>query len=544
VRSLVGDFAPACAVGVTTAGVAAAVPIIGMLPLWGDLYGSLMAEAQLKAQVFQDDAYLAHFWQIEMQALERADRFSTVSERQQWALIGELGLVGRLNRWTSGYAFATTIPIAAPPSTEGAAGEPPPSGRTVRGKLVPDAAFIILYSGGYNTWCDVEGMVAALDRLMSRYPQVRLVSTGGYIAGHDPLTFARMERLIRDSPHADRYHLQGWVPAADLPGYYREADVALNVDKPSYEAQLGSRTRVMDWMAAGLPCVMSALPELADEVRGAGAGLTYPAGDVEALAACLERCLREPDLLRDMRTRTQALCQRFSVEATTSELLRWAAAPTHAPDFRQGVRPLIDRAVAHPGSPVGRSGQRDQPAGPLLLLLVALVALWGHIRRAGERLGLPSAWLARVGQWGAARLGVDRPRDGVAYLRHTFPARLRPGTQQACVVTLKNVGRRAWASRGWGQAPIHLSYHWRAAGGAIVEKEGRRTPISHGSIGGGRVPPGAEITVEAQIDAPATPGAYLLELDMVREGVTWLSECGSPVLCIPVSVVEADPRSP
>ena len=63
--------------------------------------------------------------------------------------------------------------------------------KIIRGGLIPDDAFVIFYSGGYNTWTDVETLFAALDQLMADYPQMYFVSTGGKIEGHDDLTYSR-----------------------------------------------------------------------------------------------------------------------------------------------------------------------------------------------------------------------------------------------------------------------------------------------------------------------------------------------------------------
>src|SRR5258708_279334 len=102
-----------CVVGVTTPATAIGVRLAEKLPLWGDLYGSIMAEGQMKSIVYKTDSYLAHFFKLEYDSLRRADIFSAVSDRQHWSLIGELGLAGRLNQWTEGYDFARTIPIAS-----------------------------------------------------------------------------------------------------------------------------------------------------------------------------------------------------------------------------------------------------------------------------------------------------------------------------------------------------------------------------------------------------------------------------------------------
>jgi glycosyltransferase involved in cell wall biosynthesis len=513
--SLVTAFAPTCVVGITAAGSAASVPLASLLPLWADLYGSLMAEAQMKAQVFNDDSYLAHFWRIELAALQRADRFSTVSARQRWALIGELGLVGRLNRWTSGYEFATTMPIAVETTPF------VPQAPLLRGRVVPEGAFVILYSGGYNTWCDVDGLFAALEGVMHRHLHVHFVSTGGKIEGHDPHTFARFTSMVSASPHASRYHLQGWVPAADLPAYYAESDVAVNADKPSYEAMLGSRTRALDWLRAGLPCVLSDLPELAAEFRAAGVALTYRAGDVEDLSACLERCVAHPDLLRTMRKKAPALLHQYSYAATTAGLLRWVAEPSHAPDFMRNP-PQLSRPA-------------DDALTSAALSRLVLIAMWGHVQRIARRLSVPEGMLARVGRLGARWLGIDRPPLAVEFVSHTLPVIMYAGGHHTGEVVLKNVGARTWPVAAGRTAPLNLSYHWRTAAGVLIEKEGVRSALPH------RVPPDAAVTVTATILAPTTPGQYLLELDLVQEGVTWLSECGSPSLYLHVDVGGSPP---
>src|SRR5258708_4894182 len=92
-RPLVTESRADCAISATTPASAVAGTLVGDVPLWADLYGSIMAEAQLKALVYGDDGYLAHFWAQERKALARADVISAVSERQQWSVIGELGLV-------------------------------------------------------------------------------------------------------------------------------------------------------------------------------------------------------------------------------------------------------------------------------------------------------------------------------------------------------------------------------------------------------------------------------------------------------------------
>ncbi|MBX3082722.1 MAG: glycosyltransferase [Anaerolineae bacterium] len=510
---LVQSFAPDCAVGVTTSSTAAAVPLIGTLPLWGDLYGSIMAEAQMKAQVYGDDSYLAHFWSLEQAAIERADRFSAVSERQQWALIGELGMIGRLNQYTAGYDFATTIPIASEstPYTS--------TRKVVRGSVVPEDAFIIFYSGGYNTWTDVDCLFQALEQILSQYPNVYFVSTGGKIEGHDDLTFARFQTMIRSSNQRDRYKLQGWVPAEDVPNYYLESDLAVNVDKRSYEAILGSRTRVLDWLRAGLPCVMSSLPELADDVLAAGAGLTYEPGSVTDLTARLRYCLDNLEAVRQMRQCAQQLLGKFSYEATTRDLLKWLEQPAHAPDFEKNV-PKLAKPVPPPPAITNALSTRR----------MVLLAVWRRVDAFSAKLGIPSHRMRSLARTGRRWLGYETQPFKAAYRHYTVPKRMKAGQTYTGKVVIDNQGDQVWRLPEQDDHAVNLSYHWLNLEGQVLEREGKRSPLPH------PVKPRSRVIAPITILAPTQPGFYQIEIDLVREGVAWFSELAVPVLRFRVEI--------
>jgi hypothetical protein len=48
--------------------------------------------------------------------------------------------------------------------------------------------------------------------------------------------------------------------------------------------------------------------------------------------------------------------------------------------------------------------------------------------------------------------------------------------------------------------------------------------------------PGASCQVALRLHAPSTAGVYILELDLVEEGVTWFSEQGVPPMRVAVRV--------
>lgn len=512
-RPLIEAFAPECAIAVTTPAASVAAANVGALPLWCDLYGSVMAEAQLKALLYADDQYLAHFWNFERCALERGDKFSAVSERQQWSVVGELGMWGRLNQWTCGYSFVTTIPIAAEETPFRA------TGRYLRGAKVPEDAFLILYSGGYNTWTDVDTLFKALERVFSLEPRAHFASTGGTIYGHDDFTYRRFESLIAESTHRARYHLCGWLEAQDLINLYLESDVAVNVDRFAYETLLGSRTRILDWLRAGLPCVSSDLTELAQSVAAYGAGFTYPQGDAEALAERLLACA-QPEHNAHMRQRARRLlAERYTYQATSAELLTWAAQPCRAPDVGKPTLKLVRpyRTLWVELSEMLRARR---------LNLSLAVKLWAPLSAVLRALGMGRA-LRGLAARGQRALRFDVSPYQVRWQTQAPPQALRTDEPFTLRVIARNIGTALWLPAEQSRFGVNIACRWLKDGQASAWE---RLPLPQ------TVSPAQSVALNLSLRAPSEAGEYLLELDLVREGVTWFSQSGGEALRLPIRV--------
>ena len=315
-------------------------------PRWLDLFGSAMAEAQARAALEQREGKKREreqkqeihddFWDTEAAVLESGDAFSAVSERQRLAAVGELGCAGRLGAETFGHELVHVIPCAViPPAASSQPGPP------LRGGPVGPEDFVVLWSGGFNTWADPDTLFDGLERAMELEPRLHFVASGGELPEHDSLTYKHFRERTQGSKHAARFHLLGWIPQAQLAGLYRQADVGINVDRRCYEALLGSRSRLLDWLACGLPAVTTDLTELAEEVCRAGLGFAIPPGQPEALAERLLQLARDPAPLRQARERAAAwVLERYSIDATTLPWRRWAAEPRFAPDAERLREPL------------------------------------------------------------------------------------------------------------------------------------------------------------------------------------------------------------
>jgi glycosyltransferase involved in cell wall biosynthesis len=315
------------------------------VPLWTDLFGYEMAEKQGRAAWTGDTKALLRAWQVESLVARRADKLSTVSRPQLHALLGEMAGLGRLNQHTFHYHFAHHVPIAYHPvfsgeeTLESDDAEAANSGAILRGRVVPEDAFIVLWSGGYNYWTDPQFLFALLETLMTADPRIHYVSTGGAIEGYNTQTYEQFVGRIQTSSFRDRCHLLGWVPAEQLPGMYREADVGLNIDEPNYETLFGGRNRINNMMAAGLPVVTTRGSEVSQMIAEADCGIVCPPGSVADIVAGILEMLRSPDRQRDLarRSREYAL-NAFSPHRLTAPALEWARKPSLAPDNEEKLR--------------------------------------------------------------------------------------------------------------------------------------------------------------------------------------------------------------
>jgi len=329
------------------------------VPVWIDLCGHVMAEAQAKAAVYSDDSFIDYFFGRSIGALFDGDHFSTVSEAQKFALIGELGLAGRLNAATDGHELVSVIPC-------GAEEEDYVHKTTVfRGVDVDDTAFVVLWSGGFNTWTDIDTMFAGLEYAMQRDSSVVFVATGGQIDGHDEKTYPRFVKKIEASRFCDRFILKGWIDRDDVPSTYFEADVGINCEKDIYEVRMGSKHRILDWSRAALPVVSTRVTELSMVIEEEGVGFICPAGDGEALGRTILDAVAQRDNLHEIGRRCRSTLRRlFGFSESTIELRRWAKDPEFAPDRER--RPLCLQRLLEESGEIVPSDEIEQvsEAGP------------------------------------------------------------------------------------------------------------------------------------------------------------------------------------
>ncbi len=354
------SFAPDGMIAINTGPAGAMSRMTCRVPMWADLNGSAIVEGQIRSRVYGHNAALAHHWANERDALGRADRFSAVSLRQTYMLYGELAALGRMNRWTFDHPFAVHVPNAFNPFHDTTARR-----GTLRGSRVPEDAFAVLWSGGYNAWTDYDALLEGLCAAMDACPRLHYVSTGGAVHGHNDVSLPMFERAIGECRHRDRFHMLGWVDTSELPGIYADCDLGLCIDSANHESLFGARNRTINMMIGGLPVLTTTHAEIGAELVDAGCALSCGGGTAGEISERLAWAAEHADELKRVAVAGRDhVRQRYSYEATTRDLVAWASEPRHAPDNAYKLRRHSSsrNPLREPSNPVEGPPQACFPA--------------------------------------------------------------------------------------------------------------------------------------------------------------------------------------
>ena len=113
------------------------------------------------------------------------------------------------------------------------------------------------------------------------------------------------------------------------------------------------------------------------------------------------------------------------------------------------------------------------------------------------------------------------------------PSAMRPGEKVTVRFKIKNLGYSTWPAIGnkEGRYQVNLRNRWLNAAG-----NGEVNSLDGGTAMQADLAPGKEAELPLTITAPSAAGQYIVEVDMVHEGVTWFYERGATPLRLRVRI--------
>jgi glycosyltransferase involved in cell wall biosynthesis len=279
--------------------------------------------------------------------LERGDFFLCASQRQRHFWLGHLAALGRLSPRLYDADPTTQSLLAVVPF--GLSPQPPTrTGPGLRATLdgIGETDHVVLWAGGIYSWFDPLTLVRAIEKLRQRRGDVRLVFLG---MRHPNPEVAEMDIGTRTVRLSDSLGLTGkhvffnehWVPYEERQNWLLDADCGVTTHFEHVETTFAFRTRVLDYLWAGLPIVTTDGDAFADLVRDEKLGVVVPAEDVDALADALERSLYDTEFIAACTERIAVVAQRFTWPKALNPLVEFCRDPRPAADRLPGSADLV-----------------------------------------------------------------------------------------------------------------------------------------------------------------------------------------------------------
>jgi glycosyltransferase involved in cell wall biosynthesis len=273
------------------------------IPICVDGYDPLLVEwlalSQLRPQ--EQEAH----WQTRLQTLNRqyliGDFFVCASERQRDWWLGLLEANGRINPWTwrddpTLRRLVDVVPFGLP------ATPPRHTRQVIKGAWpgIAESDRLILWGGGLWPWVDPLTAVRAVSLAWQKRPDLRLVFPGtrhpNPAMANIPTHASAARQLATELGLLDRAVFFGaWVDYPDWPNVLLESDLALSLHfEGTLETRLAFRTRILDYLWAGLPVVATRGDATGDLMAEHNLGKLVAEQEAAAVAEAILELLDQP----------------------------------------------------------------------------------------------------------------------------------------------------------------------------------------------------------------------------------------------------------
>ena len=302
-----------------------------------DLYDPLVFESYplyREAGAAGPDQHAMHVAMLDAQMLA-GDFFVCANDRQRDMWLGRLCALGRLTPavYEADPTFRRMIDLVP----FGLAEAPPEACAPVLRGVVPGIGrddLVLLWGGGVWDWFDPLTVIRAVARLDR--PDVKLFFLGVRSPNPDtppmPMT-ARAIALAAELGVKDRlvFFNETWVPYEARQAYLLEADAGVTAHFDSVETRFSFRTRVLDYLWAGLPVLTTTGDGLAEVVDREGLGRALPYEDVDAWVAAIRDLADDPAGRAATRERVKRVAAAYRWRVVAQPLVAYCRAPWRQP---------------------------------------------------------------------------------------------------------------------------------------------------------------------------------------------------------------------
>lgn len=278
------------------------------------------------------------------------DFFICSSERQRDMWLGYLSALGRVSPRT--YGEDPTLRQLIDVASFGLSVTPPEhSEPVIRGVVegIGESDPLVIWTGGVYNWFDPLTVIRAIDKVRETIPNIRLFFMG---VSHPNPAVPRMRMLtearsLSDSLGLTNRHVffnEDWVDYDKRGAYLLEADVGISAHFDTIETDFSFRTRMLDYLWAGLPIVTTSGDFFADLVGTHELGRVVPCQSVELVTEALLELLQDRGTREQCAQNVRRVAPRFQWESTLEPLVKFCE--TSSVKYRPGRKGIRDAFLA------------------------------------------------------------------------------------------------------------------------------------------------------------------------------------------------------
>jgi glycosyltransferase involved in cell wall biosynthesis len=266
------------------------------------------------------------------------DIFLCASDRQRDFWLGWLDAAGRVNPDTHEHdpgfnSLLRVVPFGLPET-------PPQAGAPRFRGVIPGISqqdFLVLWGGGIWNWFDPLTLIRAAAATRDSLPELRVLFPGPASPSRavPRMGMEQSARALSDSlglTGSRVFFGSGWIPYEQRGSAFLEADVGVSLHRDDIETRFSFRTRVLDYLWAGLPVLATEGDSMADLVRAEDLGAVVGYGDVDGVVAALTILARDGERRTACARRSAAVARRFWWSVVSEPLMEYCDHPTAAPD--------------------------------------------------------------------------------------------------------------------------------------------------------------------------------------------------------------------
>lgn len=278
--------------------------------------------------------------------LARGDFFVCASGAQRVLYLGQLAALGRINPAVYAHdpklrGLIDEVPFGLDPAI------PAKSADAIRGVVpgIDKDDKVLIWAGGLYNWFDPLTLIRAVATLAKEQPTTKLLFLGAQhphpgvpVMGIVAQAFSLASELGVLNTHV--FFHDSWVEYSQRHNFLLEADAGVSTHFDHIETTFSFRTRILDYLWAGLPIVATEGDAFAELIEREQLGVVVPERDPAALAAALRTVLFDDDFSAAARANVARVREQFAWDRVLEPIVEFVREPRRAFDAQGGAHPI------------------------------------------------------------------------------------------------------------------------------------------------------------------------------------------------------------